>query len=481
LALPQQSSRFDRFLAQLHEPVSVQSLAVLRMAFGLIMAYDVWRFFLHDRISRYYVEPDFFFTYYGFSWVKPLPEPYIYYAWLLAGVFAVLVALGLFYRAAIIGFTILFAYFFLLDKAQYLNHFYMVILFAGLLCLLPAHRAYSLDAILFPSWRAETVPRWSVWALRTQAEIILVYAGLVKITEDWLKLEPLGMWLRDHADNIPLGEFFYQDWVIATGAYGTIALHLAGAPLLLSKRTRLPVFIVYCCFHISNSFFFNIGIFPWLTIAVSTIFFDPNWPQQLARWLLGRFEALPPPPEHLPAATFTRSWATGALVSILLAWMVLQVLIPMRFLLYPGEVRWAGEGHRFAWRMRMYERDGRGHFEVLDARSGERWEVAPIDYLTERQASSMLTRPDMILQFAHYLEDIWREEGREDVAVYAHVDMSLNGREYQPLIKPDIDLTTRITSPLQAADYVTSLTTPFTPWAQRQHASYDGPDEGPEW
>jgi hypothetical protein len=144
-------------------------------------------------------------------------------------------------------------------------------------------------------------------------------------------------------------------------------------------------------------------------------------------------------------------------------------------MLYPSEVRWAGEGHRFAWRMRMYDRDARGHFEVVDAQSGERWEVDPEDYLTERQAISMLTRPDMIVQFAHYLEKISKDEGREDVAVHAHVDMSLNGREYQPLIKPEIDLTTRITSPWQAADYVTSLTTPFTPWAQRQHASYDGP------
>ena len=62
-----------------------------------------------------------------------------------------------------------------------------------------------------------------------------------------------------------------------------------------------------------------------------------------------------------------------------------------------------------------------------------------------------------------------------DVEVYAHVDMSLNGREYQPLVKSDIDLTTRTTSPWQAADYITEFTTPFTHWIERQNASYDGP------
>jgi hypothetical protein len=53
--------------------------------------------------------------------------------------------------------------------------------------------------------------------------------------------------------------------------------------------------------------------------------------------------------------------------------------------------------------------------------------------------------------------------------------MSLNGREYQQLVKSDIDLTTRTTSPFRSADYITELTTPFTHWIERQNAAYDGP------
>ena len=274
----------DRLVVYLHKRVSAQSLAAFRIAFGLIVAYDVYRFFKYDRIYRYYVEPEFWFTYYGFAWIKPFPEPYIYYAWFAVGVLAVLVAVGLFYRVAIVGFTLLFSYFFLLDKSEYLNHFYMVILFAGLLCLLPANRAYSLDARLFPRRRSATVPRWSVWALRTQMEIILIYAGLVKITEDWLKLEPLGTWLRASADSVYFGELLYYDWVIALGAYGTIVLHLARRAVAAVQRTRLPTFIVYCFFHSANAFFFNIGIFPWLTIAATTIFFEPDWPRRFLNW-----------------------------------------------------------------------------------------------------------------------------------------------------------------------------------------------------
>lgn len=183
------------------------------------MIWDVWRFFHYDRIRRYYVEPEFLFTYAGFSWIKPLPEPYIYFAWFMVGVFALLVMIGLFYRIAIISFTVLFTYFFLLCKAQYLNHFYIIILYSVLLCAAPANRVLSVDARIWPALRSETIPYWPVLALRAQTEIIPIYAGLVKITEDWLKLQPFALWLRVQAHEVPFGWLLHYDWVIAAGAY----------------------------------------------------------------------------------------------------------------------------------------------------------------------------------------------------------------------------------------------------------------------
>jgi vitamin K-dependent gamma-carboxylase len=281
-------------VARLAAPVSIQSLAAFRIVFGALLVWDTWRFVAADRIWRYYVAPEFTFAYPGFAWVQPLPEPWIHVAWGMVGVTAFLVMVGLFYRVAIVAFTLLFTYFFLLDTAQYLNHFYMVILFAVLMCVLPAHRAFSLDAMLRPRLRSATVPYAAVFVLRAQVEIILIHAGIVKVTEDWLKGEPLGLWLRAQADAVPMGALFAYDWVILAGSWGTILLHIVGAPLLLWERTRLPVFVVYCVFHMANAYFFNIGIFPWLTIGATLIVFAPDWPQSAARWLAGRFETLPP-------------------------------------------------------------------------------------------------------------------------------------------------------------------------------------------
>jgi vitamin K-dependent gamma-carboxylase len=426
----------ERAMASLSSPVSGLSLAVFRIALGALLVWDCWRFIKYDRVYRYWIEPEFHFTYPGFAWVTPLPEPWLQLAWLLMGIAAFMVMLGLLYRISIVVLTLTFSYFFLLDKAEYLNHFYLVILFLILMCFLPAHRQLSLDARLRPSVRSDHVPYASVFILRAQMEIMLIFAGLVKLTPDWLAGEPLGIWLRSQADDHVLGFLFHHDWVILAGTWGTVALHVLGAPLLLWERTRLPTFLVYCLFHSLNGVFFNIGIFPWLTIAATTIFFAPDWPRQAARWLHGKFEELPPalPREAPPARAIP-----GIALAAIAGWIAVQVALPLRAGLFPTEVRWSGDGHRFSWRMRIYDRQADGAFIVTA--DGREWIVDPEDYLTRRQAAKMLVRSDMIHQFAGHLEATWEEAGYREVAVRADIRKSLNGRPMQHFVDPQVDLT----------------------------------------
>jgi vitamin K-dependent gamma-carboxylase len=424
-------------LAALSQPVPAWSLAVFRIALGGLLLWDCWRFIRYDRIYRYFVAPDFHFTYPGFGWITPLPDPWIHLAWLGMGVAAALVMLGLFYRVAVVVLTVLFTYFFLIDRAEYLNHFYLVILFLILMCFMPAHRVLSLDARFASMPLPTTVPYATVFILRAQMEIMLIFAGLVKLTPDWLAGEPLGLWLRAQVDDMPFGFLFHYDAIIIAAAWGTIALHLIGAPLLLWRRTRLATFLVYCVFHIANASFFNIGIFPWMTIAATTIFFAPDWPRLTVRWLLARFEAVAPitpavMPVHRPISPIVMAAMAG--------WLVVQIALPLRAGLFPTEVRWTGDGHEFSWRMRIYDRQAEGHFRVTAA-DGMEWTVDPHDYLTSRQVGKMLVRPDMIHQFAGHLEQVWRAAGHGDVAVRAEIWKSLNGRPMQRYVDPTVDLT----------------------------------------
>lgn len=273
-----------RILAPLFEPVDASSLAFFRIAFGVVMLVECWRFWAHGWIARYYIEPAFFFKYYGFEWVQPWGGPGMYWHFALLAIVSLMIAAGALYRLSAAVFFLAFSYVFLLDQARYLNHFYLVALIAFLMVLVPGHRAFSLDVLFRPSLRTDSVPGWSVWLFRLQFEVMYIYAGLVKINGDWLRLEPLGMWLARRDDLPVIGPLFNEDWVVAVAAYGSIAIHVVGAPLLLFRRTRGWIIVLYFLFHLSNHFLFEIGIFPWIAMVGTLMFLDPDWPRQAARW-----------------------------------------------------------------------------------------------------------------------------------------------------------------------------------------------------
>jgi hypothetical protein len=274
-----------RWIDPLFDEVDAASLAFFRVAFGVIMLVECWRFWSHGWIERYYIAPQFLFKYYGFEWIEPWAGEGMHWHFALLAVLSLLIMLGALYRLAAVVFLFAFSYVFLLDQARYLNHFYLVMLIAALMTLVPAHRAFALDAALWPRLRGATVPAWSVWLFRLQFEAMYIFAGIVKINADWLRLEPLGMWLARRDDLWLVGELFNQDWVVAIASYGSIAIHIIGAPLLLFRRTRGWTMAIYFAFHLANHFLFRIGIFPWVAMAVTLMFLEPDWPRRAWRWV----------------------------------------------------------------------------------------------------------------------------------------------------------------------------------------------------
>ena len=148
-------------------------------------------------------------------------------------------------------------------------------------------------------------------------------------------------------------------------------------------------------------------------------------------------------------------------VGFIALWIGLQILVPLRYLLYPGNVSWTEEGHRFAWMMKLRDKDAEARFTVRDPASGREWRVSAERYLLRHQVSEMESRPDMILQFAHYLARVWAEERKvPGVEVRARVCASLNGRAPALLIDPQRDLA-RVERNLRHADWVLPLSQPF--------------------
>jgi len=455
---------------RLFTPVDAASLAVFRIGFGIIMLVEMLRYFSMGWIRRYYITPEFHFSYYGFEWVQPWSETGMYLHFAGLALLAFFIAIGFLYRFSSIAFTLGFAWVFLLDQTQYLNHFYLVILLGMLLCVVPAQRAFSVDARLQRRPAAAQVPAWSVWVLRAQFEVLYLYAGIVKLNSDWLQLEPMAIWMEHGAGLPQIGPLMIEPLAVAVASYGVIILHLVGAPLLLWRRTRLAVLLVYAAFHTINHFSFNIGIFPWLTLFGTLIFFEPDWPRRVWRVLSRRTPgaeegaegAMKAAPAAVPA--FARRLVIGGLA----AWLAFQVLVPLRHLLYPGNVSWTEEGHRFAWQMMLREKSGIAEFTVTDPASGRTWHPNLLDYLTPRQIRKMATRPDMLLQFAHYLAQTWEREYKlPGVEVRVTTAVSLNGRPPVAMLDPDRDLAA-VPRDLRPADWILPLTEPLPAYTFRR-------------
>ena len=450
---PEPAALAQRSMAKLWQPVDVASLAFFRMAFGGIMVWEVYRYFVQDRIRRYYIEPQFFFSYFGFDWVQPWTGNGMYYHFAALGVLGSFIALGLFYRVSAALFFVGFTYVFLLDQSLYLNHFYLICLISFLMIFIPAHRSFSLDARWGITRQWEAVPTWTLWLLRGQVGLVYFFGGIAKLNGDWLRGEPLRDWLARRSHFPVLGPMLQQEWMAWFFAYGGLLFDLLITPALLWRRTRAWAFALAVLFHLINSAVFQIGIFPWFMIAATTLFFAPDWPR---RWLGRRKQAgARTEPARWPSLRVQH--VAAALLGVYLAF---QVLVPLRHWLYPGNVNWTEEGHRFSWRMKLRDKSAEAQFYVTDTATGQTQLANIGQHLNINQRAEMVTRPDMILQFAQHLASEARGNGASQVEVRAFVRASLNGRAWQMLIDPSVNLAAEPRT-LAAARWIMPLAEPL--------------------
>ena len=461
----------QRMCAALFKPVDISFLVFFRIVFGGIMLWEVYRYFTYGWIARYFVEPAVNFTYYGFSWVKPWPGRGMYIHFFVLGLAAACVMVGFLYRIAAPVFFLAFTYFFLLDQTRYLNHFYLVCLISFLMCFLPAERAFSVDALLRRKIRSDVVPAWTLWLLRAQVGIPYFYGGIAKLNSDWIHGgEPMRTWLQSFDQNARVGHIFAADWVVYSFVIGGLLLDLLVVPLLLWRRTRLFAFAAAVVFNLINAVIFDIGIFPWLMLGALLIFFPPDLVRRFARAFMSpgeEFGDAEPSQVSVRPKTIAEGSSCPSLsasqklvAGLLAAYLAVQLFFPLRHYLYPGNVSWTEEGHNFAWHMKLRTKVGEAVFTVTHPRSGQTWTIKPKDYLESHQVMKMTTKPDLLLLFAHYLAEEKRREGYDDVEVRARVMVSLNGRQPQLLIDPNVDLAKEQVS-LLPARWIVPLTTPL--------------------
>jgi vitamin K-dependent gamma-carboxylase len=419
-------------LQRLFEPVDIASIALFRAAFGLLMLWHILQYLAGGRLERLYLTPIFFFKYPGFEWVERAEPGTLKLIFVAMAVSALLIAVGLAYRAACIVFCLGHTYMLLLDTAQYQNHIYLISLLAFLMAFIPAHRAFSLGARLNPKLRSDTVPAWCLWLLRIQLGIPYFYGGLAKINADWvLRAQPMRLWLREGTEGGLRLPFLRETWAAYAFSWGGLLYDLLVIPALLWRRTRIPALILTVFFHLTNSEMFSIGVFPWLMLAAVGLYLPPDWPRKVG---LASRKLRQAPGEATPARQ-------GLVLTLLAAWLAVQLLVPFRHFLYPGNVGWTEQGHRFSWHMKLRDKRGDVRFVAVDPRSGQTFPLSDLDaVVTAQQRRKMEHDPEMMRQLAVHLARKLREAGLGDMEVRAVTSISFNGRRKQPLVDPGVDL-----------------------------------------
>lgn len=403
------------------------SLAAFRVALGAVLAWDGVQHLLSNELARVYVDPPFHFSWPGLESIRPLSLPGMQA--LCAGLTAcaISLALGLASRASALLLALGWGYLFALEQARYLNHVYLLLLVLGIMACAPSGATLS-----WTVWRgrrrARSIPALPLLLLRTLTGMVYAFAALAKLDGDWLSGAPLTDWLAQRSDHAVLGPLLMLPHAGLAFAWAGLAIDALAWPLLSWRRTRGSMFTFLLAFHLTNATLFQIGIFPWLSMALASLFLDPEWPRRsLKRMAEGdRDAALLPRRPRL-------------VLALAVLFLAIQLALPLRQHLYPGDVAWSENGHRFSWRMKLRDKDGEAVFRVTDRATGEVLLVDPRTQVTDWQYGKMVGRPDMLAAFARHLSRQASGDGRS-VSVAVISRCSLNGRPPQALVDPAVDL-----------------------------------------
>lgn len=426
----------DRLEGLLFKNISPEPIAFFRIIFGILMTFSTIRFISKGWVSEFFIEPKYYFKYPYFHWVHNPGEYGIYLLFGILLISSVFVMIGFKYRISIIAFLLSFLYIELIDITYYLNHYYFISLVAFLLVFIPANACFSVDAL--KKGEREFVPNWTILIIKFLVALVYIYAGLAKFNYDWMvNAMPLSIWLPANSHLPIIGEFLkWKETAYLFSWFGAIYDTTIVFFLIYPKTRKIAYFFVIV-FHLATALLFNIGVFPYVMIALTTIYFDKSFQINT----INKLKRLLKYKEKIKTTHSYRPKLNTFTIVAILIFTLAQVTIPLRFLFYDGNLFWKEEGYRFSWRVMLMEKTGATYFTVLDKDTGKKIEIVNSDYLTKNQEIQMSTQPDLILQFVQFIKKDFANRGKTNIAIFSNSFVKLNGNYSKRFIDENVDLT----------------------------------------
>ena len=400
-------------------------LILWRIFWGFLIVCESVGAIVTGWVQRTFIEAEFTFSFIGLEWLQPLPGQgmHIYYA--VMALLGVSIMLGYRYKLSSALFFIMWTAVYLMQKTHYNNHYYLMVVIGFLMILLPANQYKSLDVKLGYVDEQTNCQRWNIWIFVLLIGLIYVTASLNKIHPDWLNARPLNVWFNYKSEYPMIGALLAKEWFQYTIAYGGIFYDGLIFFILLNKKTRNLGFILSLIFNLFNSAVFQIGVFPYMMIASTVLFYSG---EQLNPIFFKRKASIEGSKQAMIKPAF----------ALFVAFFAVNLLLPLRHHLFEGDVHWTEEGHRLSWQMMLRAKSGVPAFEIVNKEDGLR-ERIKLDDLTRGQRYDFGNKPDLIWQYAQRVKKKYQAEGI-DVEVYVRARVRLNGFEPQFLIDPEVDL-----------------------------------------
>ncbi|MBU2903048.1 HTTM domain-containing protein [Maribacter dokdonensis] len=414
----------------LFQRIDNSSLIIFRIFFGILISLECFGAIATGWVNRNLIAPKFKFPFIDFDFLQPLPGNGMYFYFGIMGLMGICIALGFKYRASMITFTTMWTATYLMQKTAYNNHYYLLILISLIMCFFPAERSRSIDVKLNPKIESNAMYAYIKWIVVLQLFIVYTYASIAKIYGDWLDFSTIAVLMHSKRNYWLVGDILQEPWIhTVIGSVG-ILFDLLIVPALLWKPTRKAAFFLSLFFHLFNSIIFQIGIFPYLSIAFSVFFFEPETIRKIF------FKSKIP----LTTSKVIIPNYKNSLLIVAAVYFLTQLLLPVRHYTFEDDVLWTEEGHRMSWRMMLRSRQGKGRYKVVDKNTEEVFIINPKDYVSRSQERKIFAYPDFAWQFAQYLKKEFKEENR-DVSVYLeNSKISINRKPYEPFIDSKTDL-----------------------------------------
>ncbi|NRD24433.1 HTTM domain-containing protein [Winogradskyella litoriviva] len=413
----------------LFKHIDNSGLIVFRIIFGLLCFLEAVGAIFTGWVKRTLIDPEFTFSFIGFEWLQPLPGQWMYIYYIVMGIFGLFIMLGFKYRFSMLMFALMWTATYLMQKSSYNNHYYLLVLLSFIMVIMPANRYASIDVKLKPKLKTISMPSWCKWVFVLQLFILYTYASIAKLYPDWLDTSVIAILMKGKASYPVVGELLQQKSIHYILAYGGILFDGLIIPLLLFKPTRKYAFFASIFFHLFNSFIFQIGIFPYMSLAFSLFFFQPKTIRNLF---------LKKKPLYNAEEVNTPKYAP-ILITLFSIYFLIQIALPLRHHFIEDNVLWTEEGHRLSWRMMLRAKSGRTTYSIINAETNAKIPIKLNDYLTKKQQRGAKTKPDIIWQFAQHLKQKFSEKGIS-IKVYVKTFVSVNGKPAKQLIDPDVDI-----------------------------------------